>query len=292
LILFLLVLPMIGLGATFIRELGTFYQFFTEWFPAVRDKPLSSIINLPQLDLALSLYPDLFELPMWSDLLSGLPGIITSFMTRLSREILGNALKLGFNLLVMTVGMFFFTHDGEKFMRFVREILPLSASEKDAFFLRVRQMLYAIFYGIIMTAGIQAALGGLGWWFVGLPNPVLFMLLMFFLSMLPFVGPPIVIIPGTIYLYATGDTTGAIMLLTWGIMVVSSIDNLLRPLFIYEGTKAHVLMIFTGILGGISIWGFLGLFMGPLVLSVAYFMVRLYHTETFARGAESYEDDA
>ncbi|MDR1510214.1 MAG: AI-2E family transporter [Synergistaceae bacterium] len=278
LMLFLLVLPMIGLAATFIRELGRVYQFFVTWFPTVRDLPLSSILSLPQLDWILSKYPDILELPMWSDIAANLPGIITSLMTKLSGELVGNAFLLGFNLLVITVGTFFLTHDGEKLLRFVEEILPLSSSEKEVFFLRVKQMLYAIFYGIIMTAGIQATLGGLGWWFTGLPNPVLFGLIMFFLAMLPFVGTPTVIIPGAIYLFIKGDAKNAAILLAWGFMVVSSIDNLLRPLFIYEGTKAHVLMIFIGILGGISTWGFLGLFMGPLVLSIAYFMLRLYHT--------------
>jgi predicted PurR-regulated permease PerM len=281
LIVFLLILPMIGLGATVIRELGKFYQFFVEWFPTVRGQPLSSILNVPRLEWLLSRYPDLFELPMWSDLAASLPRILTTFMTRLSRELLDNAFQLGFNLLVIAVGVFFLTHDGEKFLRFVREILPLSHSEKDVFFLQAKRMLYAIFYGIIMTSGIQATLGGFGWWFVGLTNAVLFSFLMFFLAMLPFVGTPMIIVPGAIYLYATGNARGAAILLAWGFLVVSSIDNLLRPLFIYEGTKAHVLMIFVGILGGISAWGFLGLFMGPLVLSVAYFMLRLYHLATF-----------
>jgi predicted PurR-regulated permease PerM len=290
LVLFLLVLPMIGLGGTAVKELSRFYQFFMEWFPTVRDKPLSSLLSLPQLDWILSKYPDFFELPVWSDIAANLPGIITSFMSRLSRELLGNALQLGFNLMVVTVGVFFLTHDGEKFLLFVREMLPLSTSEKDVFFTRARQMLYAMFYGIILTAGIQAMLGGLGWWFVGLPNPVIFATLMFFLAMVPFAGTPMVIVPGAIYLFIKGDTKHAAMLLVWGLAVVGSIDNLLRPLFIYEGTKAHVLMIFIGILGGISTWGFLGLFMGPLVLSVAYFMLRLYHSATFS--AEAAPDQA
>jgi predicted PurR-regulated permease PerM len=278
LILFLLILPMIGLATTFIRELGRVYQFFITWFPTVQGRPLSSILSLPLLEWILSKYPDILELPMWSDIAANLPGLIASFMTKLSGELLGNAFLLSFNLLVITIGTFFLTHDGESLLRFVDGLLPLSVSEKKVFFLRVNQMLYAIFYGIIMTSGIQATLGGLGWWFTGLPNPVLFALLMFFLAMLPFVGAPMVIIPGAIYLFIKGDAKNAAILLAWGFMVVSSIDNLLRPLFIYEGTKAPVLMIFIGILGGISTWGFLGLFMGPLVLSVAYFMLRLYHT--------------
>jgi predicted PurR-regulated permease PerM len=287
LVLFLLVLPMIGLASTVYKELARFYQMFIAWFPTAQGKPLSSLLSLPPLEWILSKYPEFFDLPVWSDIAASLPAVLTSLMSRLSREILGNALHVGFNLLVATVGMFFLTHDGEKFLRFVRDILPLSPSEKDVFFTRARQMLYAIFYGIILTAGIQATLGGLGWWFVGLPNPVMFALVMFFLAMLPFVGTPMVIVPGAIYLFATNDAKHAIMLLVWGFAVVSSIDNLLRPIFIYEGTKAPVLMIFIGILGGISAWGFLGLFMGPMVLSVAYFMLRLYHEATFAPDAET-----
>jgi predicted PurR-regulated permease PerM len=162
-------------------------------------------------------------------------------------------------------------------LSFVRDILPLSDDGRDAFFLRAKRMLYAIFYGIIMTAGIQATLGGLGWWFVGLPNPAIFGALMFLLAMLPFVGTPMVILPGAAYLFfAAGDVKNAVILLLWGMLIVSSIDNLLRPLFIYDGSRTHVLLVFIGILGGLRAWGFLGLFLGPLVLSVSYFMLHLY----------------
>ena len=286
LLVFLLVLPILGLLTTAIKEASKLYQLFVEWFPTVSGRSLGSILSIPQLDWFLSKYPDFFELPLWSDMISNLPGTLMSFIRNLSAGLLGNTLQLGFNLLVITVGTFFMTHDGEKFLSFVREMLPLSSSERDVFFTRTKQMLYAIFYGIILTAGIQATLGAIGWWFVGLPNAVIVGLAMFFLAMIPFLGTPLVFVPGAIYLWATGDTKNAIILLVWGFVLVSSIDNLLRPLFIYEGTKAHVLMIFAGILGGISLWGFLGLFMGPLVLSVAYFMLRLYHDATLSPAAE------
>ena len=286
LIIFLMILPMLGLLGTAIKELSRLYQFFVEWFPTIRDRSLGSILSIPQIDRLLTRYPDFFDLSLWRDMISNLPGALMSFIRRVSGQLLGNTFQLGFNLLVITVGTFFLTHDGEKFLSFVREILPLSPSERDVFFTRARQMLYAIFYGIILTAGVQAVLGGIGWWFVGLPNPVLFGLIMFFVALIPFLGTSLVFVPGAIYLWATGDTKHAIMMLVWGFLVISSIDNFLRPLFIYEGTKAHVLMIFAGILGGISTWGFLGLFMGPLVLSVAYFMLRLYHAAIFSPEAD------
>ncbi|MDR1472409.1 MAG: AI-2E family transporter [Synergistaceae bacterium] len=277
LLLFLLVLPVIWAGVAATRELARLYQFLADWLPAAGGKPLRSILSIPQLDWLFSRFPNLLDLPLWSDLMSSVPGVIASFMTDMSRALLGNAFNLGFNLLVVTVGTFFLTRDGELILSFVHDILPLSGDGKDAFFLRAKRMLYAIFYGIIMTAGIQATLGGLGWWFVGLPNPVIFGALMFMLAMLPFVGTPMVILPGAAYLFfVMGDGKSAVILLAWGMLIVSSIDNLLRPLFIYEGSKTHVLLVFMGILGGLRAWGFLGLFLGPLVLSATYFMLHLY----------------
>lgn len=203
-------------------------------------------------------------------------GVLANFMTGTSKELLGNVFRVAFNLFVITVASFFLTHDGHLFIRFIRDILPLSNESKDAFFMRSMRMLYAIFYGIILTAGIQGTLGALGWWFVGLDNPVLFGALMFFLAMLPFVGTPIIWVPGVVFLFVKGDASGGIILLLWGVFVVSSIDNILRPFFISGGSRSHLLLVFAGILGGLSAWGFLGLFMGPLCLSMAYFLLDLY----------------
>ena len=276
LMLFVLVLPMIGAGITVTRELAKLYNFFMEWYPGREELPLKAILSLPQLEWIFKRFPDFLDLPIWSELVSNVTGLLASVMTRLSRELVGNAFKLAYKLLVIVVGTFFMTHDGHRALGFVRDILPLSEGAKDAFFLRVKQMLYAIFYGIILTAGIQGTLGAFGWRYVGLGNPVLFGSLMFLLAMLPFVGTPMVWVPGVIYLFAHGQTREAITLLLWGLLVVSSIDNLLRPLFISEGSKAHMLLIFVGVLGGLSAWGFLGLFLGPLVLSMAYFLAHLY----------------
>ena len=137
------------------------------------------VSSLPPFNRFFSTYPRLFELPVWNDFLVSATGVLANFMTGTSKELLGNVFRVGFNLFVITVASFFLTHDGHLFIRFIRDILPLSNESKDAFFMRSMRMLYAIFYGIILTAGIQGTLGALGWWFVGLDNPVLFGALMF-----------------------------------------------------------------------------------------------------------------
>jgi predicted PurR-regulated permease PerM len=276
LILFLLVIPMLGAGIRITREIGRAYQFLVEWIPEARSQPLGSLLPFPQLDWLFSMFPIFRDTSLWSDLASMVPRLLASFMSSMSRELVGNAFRLVFNLLVMTVGMFFLTKDGRLLLQFISDILPLQRSDKEAFFKRSRQMLSAIFYGIMLTAGVQGLLGGIGWRYVGLPSPLLFGSLMAFLAMFPFVGTPIVWAPGAIYLFANGDVKGGVILFLWGGLVVSCIDNFLRPFFISEGSKAHILLVFAGVLGGLSVWGFLGLFMGPLILSLAYFMLHLY----------------
>jgi predicted PurR-regulated permease PerM len=275
LIIFLLVLPMTVAGFTITREAGRLYLFLVNWYPN-RGFSLNQILAIPQLNRFFEAHPDFFSLPIWGDIFSNASRVLASFMARLSREMLGNAFKLAVNLVIITVASFFITHDGHVALKFVKDIMPLSNTSKDAFFIRCKRMLYAIFYGVMLTAGIQGTLGGIGWWFVGLPNAFVFGMIMFFLAMIPFVGTPLVWGPGALYLFLNGTTKGGIMLFIWGLIAVSTIDNFLRPLFISEGSKAHVLMVFVGIIGGLATWGFLGLFLGPLILSLAYFLLHIY----------------
>jgi predicted PurR-regulated permease PerM len=274
-IIFLLVLPMIAAGFTITREASRLYMFFVNWYPD-RGFSLSQILSIPPLNRFASAYPNFFSLPIWSDVFSSASRVIATFMARLSREMVGNALKLAINLVIIIVASFFITHDGHVAIEFIRDVLPLSSSSKEAFFVRCKRMLYGIFYGVMLTAAIQAILGGLGWWFVGLPNPFIFGTIMFFLAMIPFVGTPLVWGSGTIYLLLNGDMKSGALLFVWGITMVSGIDNLLRPLFISEGSKASLLMVFIGIIGGLATWGFLGLFIGPLILSLSYFLLQIY----------------
>jgi predicted PurR-regulated permease PerM len=275
LILFLLVFPMIAAGFAITREAARLYSFLVNWYPE-KGFSLDQILSIPQFRGFFSAYPDFFSQPIWSELLSNASRFLASFMASISREMVGNVFKLAMNLVIITVASFFITHDGHIAVNFVKDILPLSDASKNAFFSRSKRLLYSIFYGVMMTAGIQGVLGAIGWRFVGLPNAFIFGSLMFFLAMVPFVGTPIVWGPGALYLFMRGDTKGGILLLIWGLAVVSSIDNFLRPIFISEGSKAHILMVFVGIIGGIVTWGFLGLFLGPLILSMTYFMLHLY----------------
>lgn len=131
-------------------------------------------------------------------------------------------------------------------------------------------------YGITFTAGIQATLGALGWWKAGLEAPIIFGAIMFVLAMIPFVGTPMVLLPGAAYLAATGSLKAAIYLAIWAIAVVSTVDNFIRPIFISEGSNIHILIVFVGVVGGLAAWGFIGLFLGPLIISLFIFFLDSY----------------
>jgi len=275
LILFLLVIPVTLIGLAVAREAGRLYMILVNWYPG-KEFSLNQILSIPQLSSFLEAHPDLFSLPIWGELFSNTSRALASFLARMSREMVGNAFKIAVSLVIITVGSFFITHDGHLLLKFMRDILPLSEDSKETFFTKSRQMLDAVFYGVMLTAGIQGTLGAFGWWFVGLPNAVIFGVLMFFLAMIPFVGTPLVWGFGAIYLFLNGQSGDGVILLVWGVTMVSGIDNFLRPYFISEGSKASVLMVFIGIIGGLSAWGFLGLFIGPLILSSSFFLLRIY----------------
>jgi predicted PurR-regulated permease PerM len=99
---------------------------------------------------------------------------------------------------------------------------------------------------------------------------------MFLFAMIPFVGTPLVLVPGSLYLLATGETRTGLLLLVWSLGVVSTVDNFIRPLFISEGSGAHILIVFIGVIGGLAAWGFLGIFLGPLVISLFVFFLDSY----------------
>lgn len=291
LILFVLVLPLFAIGVAVAHEAAKLYWFLLERIPDAKGSSLESFLSLPPLAWLISMFPELKDLSVWSDLFYNSARTLASIMTGISKELLGNALKMAFNLLVIAVASFFITHDGHSFMRFINDMLPLSSASKEALLLRGKRMLYAIFYGVMLTAGVQGTLGAFGWWFVGLDNPVFFGALMFFFAMVPFIGTPIVWGPGAAYLFMQGRVKEGVILLAWGLMVVSSIDNVLRPLFISEGSKAHILLVFVGILGGLAAWGILGLFLGPLVLSLAVFFLHMYRLIVSAPDGDGIVED-
>lgn len=277
-ILFFLVIPMSFLVLFLAREALKLYAVIVQ--SGILRSSYAEIIDkfsaLPVIGRAVSWLGLMSGSALGDTVFNGAVNWLTRFVSRLTSEIFGNAFKIFYLLMVVTVSSFFFVRDGNKIIGLIKDILPLSEPSKAALVSRAAKMLRSVVYGIVFTAAVQGVLGGLGWYCAGLPSAVFFAFLMFITGMIPFVGTPVVWIPGSVYLLLRGDMMLGLALLAWGFGVVSTIDNFIRPIFISEGSKLHVLLIFIGIIGGLYNWGFLGLFVGPLILSLAVFILEIY----------------
>ena len=253
-----------------LMESGLISGSYSEIIMKVKALPIfGGFVN--ELDL-------ITDLPIVDALIRDSAKYITVFLTAASSRILESILKLVLIIVIIAVTSFFMVRDGRGIISYVTELLPLREEERRAFVTRTAVMLKAVVCGIIMTAAVQGALGGIGWWYVGLGHPVFFGVCMFVTAMIPFVGTPSVWGPGAALLFLRGDAVGGCLLLAWGLCVVSSIDNFIKPIFISEGSHIHMLVIFIGLFGGLYAWGFLGVFIGPLLLSLAVFVLDVYHT--------------
>jgi predicted PurR-regulated permease PerM len=121
---------------------------------------------------------------------------------------------------------------------------------------------------VVTIAVIQGALGGIAFWVLGVPSPVLWSVILALICMIPIAGSFFVWIPVALYLGLTGHWTKALLMSLWGGLVISTVDNFLRPRLMRQYTKLHELFVFFSVLGGMRIFGILGIVLGPVVLAV------------------------
>lgn len=202
-----------------------------------------------------------------------------------SEGLLGASFSLAGNIVSGIVKAFFviFTmyylfRDGDKIVNRLPDAMPLSREQSEAIILRTQQVVSASVYGVVTIAALQGFLGGIAFWILGIPSPVLWAVLMAFVCMIPVAGSFLVWLPLSIYLMLKGYWTRALLLILWGALVISTLDNFLRPKLVGNQTKLHELFIFFSVLGGISVFGLLGLVLGPVVLAITLGLLQTFRT--------------
>lgn len=188
----------------------------------------------------------------------------------------GNILSILFQLAVTVLLLFFIFRDGEGLLEKIKGASLIPDRDIDIFIKETGEVIRAVIYGVIITAMIQGLLGGIGFWIAGLPAPVLFGTLMFILAIIPFGGTPLVWLPAALWLLYSGMTGKGIFLMAWGVLVISMIDNFLRPYFISKKLGFHVILTFIGIVGGMMAFGFIGIFLGPFLLAISLRLFEMY----------------
>lgn len=181
--------------------------------------------------------------------------------------------------------MYYLFRDGDRIFDTVRDLLPLNRKQSVAIMERAKEVIGASVYGVLAIAVIQGTLGGLAFWALGVPSAIVWGVAMTFLSMIPMLGAFIVWVPAAIYLAATGHYVKAILLVLWGTLVIGMIDNFLRPKLVGGRTKLHELLIFFAVLGGLQVFGVLGIVLGPVVLALTMALLDVLRAVDDSAGA-------
>lgn len=175
-----------------------------------------------------------------------------------------------FTLGVSALIVFFLWRDGDVLAARLRRMMERVAGRRAIELADVAHgTIRGTVYGILGTAIAQAVLAVVGFALAGVPGAILLGIATFFLSVVP-MGPPLLWLPATYWLYDRGDTGWAIFLAIWGAAVVSSVDNFLKPILISRGSNLPFVLVLIGVLGGVIAFGFIGVFIGPTLLAVAF----------------------
>jgi predicted PurR-regulated permease PerM len=204
--------------------------------------------------------------------------IVSGFLVAQAPQAAANVVRFVTNFFFTTFALFFFFRDGRKMVRAFRDLIPMEAQHKEAILARFYDTVSAVVQGTLITAAVQGLLAGIGIAIVGVPFAILLGVTTSLVSLLPF-GGPLVWIGVVIYLSFGGAYFRAAFLVGWGVLVVGSADNLIRPLIIGGRTQIPTVFLFFGILGGLQAYGFLGIFLGPAVIAILVAFIRIYREE-------------
>ncbi len=183
------------------------------------------------------------------------------------------------------IALYYFLKDGPRFTQAIIELSPLSDNFDRAILQRLVTAVNSVVKGSLLIALIQGLLSGFGFWIFGVPSPALWGTMAAIGALIPGVGTTIVIIPAVLYLYFSGHAIEAVGLLLWGATAVGLIDNLLHPQLVGKGANIHPLFVLFSVLGGITLFGPMGFFLGPLVLSLLYALVDIYRMLILKNGS-------
>ena len=198
-----------------------------------------------------------------------------------SVDLMGNIISSIVKIFFVIFTMYYLFRDGDRIVRALPEALPLNKEQSEAIIARTNQVVSASVYGVVTIAALQGVLGGLAFWILGVPNPILWATVLAFICMIPIAGSFFVWLPASIYLLMTGHWGKAIVLALWGLLVISTIDNFLRPKLMRNQTKLHELFVFFSVLGGISVFGLLGIVLGPVILAITLGLLQTFKQKNY-----------
>lgn len=189
--------------------------------------------------------------------------------------VVGGAVGAVVQMLLVVFTLFYLFRDGERIRQAAYDMVPIERVQAHDIAIRTRDVIGATVNGVLVIAAIQGTLGTIIFTILGLPSPLLWGVVMFFLSMIPMAGAFLVWVPAAAYLALTGAYIRAVILVGWGVVVIGTIDNFLSPRLVGHRASLHELLIFFAVLGGLEVFGVLGLVIGPVVVAITLALIEM-----------------
>jgi predicted PurR-regulated permease PerM len=241
-----------------------------------------------QIEATLADYPQLYE--RWTALKQELDfSDASQLVNRLQPRAVAAVsapIYIAIQLLLALFILFFLYRDHEQAIDSVRSVMPLNERETDGLLNRVEDTIHATIFGTVAVALIQGAMGGIIFAMMGIPGAVLWAVIMGLLAMIPYLGAFIVWGPMAAFLAMHGQWAQAAILVTYGALAIGLIDNLIYPYLVGQRLRQHTVTAFFAILGGVNVFGATGLVLGPVIVSVTFFLFDLWRKRT-AHGASA-----
>jgi predicted PurR-regulated permease PerM len=267
-LLLVLFIPFLVVGLTFTNSI----QSIIEWLNSHRDASLPPppewVEKIPLVGTRISEY--------WSELVANTEPAVNWLKPRFQDAgvwLLQHSLDVArgvFHLAMSVLIAFFLYRDGEGIVAQLREgFRRISGDYAQHLMDVVKTTVQSGVYGMIGTALAQGTVAWIGFAIAGVPSPVLLAMFTFFMSFIP-AGPPIVWIGASVWLFAGGQTGWGVFMIVYGMLVISSIDNFIKPYIISRGSKLPFIVMFIGVIGGVVTFGLIGIFLGPTLLAVGY----------------------
>ncbi|WP_051258203.1 AI-2E family transporter [Desulfovibrio cuneatus] len=276
---FLVALPITLMIIGLIPQAASSFSAINNW---LADKHLATLLDAyvqPLLLWVHNLFPelDVQSLDIQDSVVSA-SRQTGQFMLNAGTYILSNIARFLIHFILILLMMFFLLMDGAGLLSKLQYYAPLKPQQTEGIMDGMRRMAKAVLAGGLAIAVLQGLAGGIAFAIVGLPA-MFWGFVMVITAFIPVFGTSLIWIPAAIGLYATGQTGSAIFITVWGVAVIGSIDNFLRPVLMRGGANVPLLFTFLSILGGINVFGIVGLLYGPMILGLAATMLEIYGEE-------------
>ena len=262
---FIILIPVTGLTAVLVEQAISASQTLGPLIRQELSEPNHLLDEIQALPIVNKVFPDPQALAdALERLIQGAGGFVVNNLSHVTT----GAANFIFQFFIMLFTMYYFLVYGREYLSKLLFSLPLNSEDEKRLLEKFTSVTRATLKGTFIIGAIQGAMGGVAMWIAGIPNTLFWGVIMAVFAIIPAIGPAIIWLPASVFLFVQGDTTAAVGLLLFGAIAVSNIDNLLRPRLVGREAQLPDLMILFGTLGGLALFGAVGLIIGPIIAAL------------------------